>query len=255
MGRLRSSGLAAGPRKAAQVLPGARTGSEEVGVALLIASFRLLPPDPPSSKGQLDVPGAISVTAGVALLVYAVARAGDTLKVTEPALLFGAAVVLLGAFVARERRGAGPDSRPGPAQGPRHRGSQPDPDRGRRLQRRAGAAYDPLPAGGAGLSPLLTGLCFVPQAAGAFALAGPASRLVPALGPRRALAAGLSLALLALAENAVAVLAGSLPALLAGSFVLGIANRLSQVSSTLGRHPGASRRPVRGLGQRAADRH
>ena len=86
---------------------------------------------------------------------------------------------------------------------------------------------------GRGLSPLLTGLCFVPQAAGAFALAGPASRLVPALGPRRALAAGLSLALLALAGNAVAVLAGSLPALLAGSFVLGIANRISQVSSTL----------------------
>ena len=45
-----------------------------VGVALLIASFRLLPPDPPDSKGQLDVPGAILVTAGVALLVFAVAR-------------------------------------------------------------------------------------------------------------------------------------------------------------------------------------
>jgi hypothetical protein len=34
-----------------------------------------------------------------------------------------------------------------------------------------------------GLSPLLTGLCFVPQAAGAFALVGPAGRLVLALGP------------------------------------------------------------------------
>jgi Na+/melibiose symporter-like transporter len=86
---------------------------------------------------------------------------------------------------------------------------------------------------GRGLSRLLPGLCFVPQAAGAFALAGPASRLVPALGPRRALAAGLSLGLLALTGNAVAVLAGSLPGLLAGSFVLGLANRLSQVSSTL----------------------
>src|SRR5271165_3849137 len=103
---------------------------------------------------------------------------------------------------------------------------------------------------GRGLSPLLTGLCFVPQAAGAFALAGPASRFVPGLGPRRALAAGLSLALLALAGNAVAVLAGSLPALLAGSFVLGIANRLSQVASTLagtqGRSPpGPRARPAR----------
>ena len=85
---------------------------------------------------------------------------------------------------------------------------------------------------GRGLSPLLTGLCFVPQAAGAFVLSGPAW-LVPALGPRRALATGLSIALLALAGAAVAVLAGSLPALLAAMFVLGIANRLSQVSSTL----------------------
>ena len=81
-----------------------------VGLALLIASFRLLPPDQPSSKGQLDVPGAITVTAGVALLVYAVARAGDTRQLTQPGLLFGAAVVLLGAFGIRERRARAPIS-------------------------------------------------------------------------------------------------------------------------------------------------
>jgi len=86
---------------------------------------------------------------------------------------------------------------------------------------------------GRGLSPVLTGLCFIPQAAGAFALSGPAGRLVPALGPRRVLAIALSLALLALCGAALAVLAGSLPALLAAQFVLGIAARLSQVSSTL----------------------
>jgi EmrB/QacA subfamily drug resistance transporter len=204
-----------------------------VGVALLIASFRLLPPDPPSSKGQLDIPGAITVTAGVALLVYAVARAGDTLKVTQPALLFGAAVVLLGAFTARERRAQAPILDLALLK-----------DRGILGANLALITVGAFSAGqvllvtlylqeGRGLSPLLTGLCFVPQAAGAFALAGPAGRLVPALGPRRALAAGLSLALLALAGNAVAVLGGSLPGLLAGSFLLGIANRLSQVSSTL----------------------
>ena len=43
-----------------------------VGVALLVASMRLLPPDPPGRGGQLDVPGAITVTAGVALLVLVV---------------------------------------------------------------------------------------------------------------------------------------------------------------------------------------
>jgi MFS family permease len=80
---------------------------------------------------------------------------------------------------------------------------------------------------------VLTGLCFVPQAAGAFALSGPAGRFVPALGPRRALAIGLFTALLALVGAAAAVLAGSLPALLTAQFALGVANRLSQVASTL----------------------
>ena len=204
-----------------------------VGVALLVASFRLLPPDPPRSRGQLDVPGAILVTAGVALLVFAVARAGDTLRVTQPALLALAAVVLLGAFVVRERRARAPILDLALLK-----------DRGILGANLALIAIGAFSAGqvllvtlylqeGRGLSPLLTGLCFVPQAAGAFALSGPAGRLVPALGPRRALAAGLSLGLAALAGGAVAVLAGSLPALLAATFVLGIANRLSQVSSTL----------------------
>jgi hypothetical protein len=86
---------------------------------------------------------------------------------------------------------------------------------------------------GRGLSPVLTGLCFIPQAAGAFALAGPAGRFVPALGPRRALAIALSLALVSLAGSAASVLAGSLAGLLAAQFTLGIAARLSQISSTL----------------------
>ena len=86
---------------------------------------------------------------------------------------------------------------------------------------------------GRGLSPVLTGLCFIPQAAGAFALSGPAGRLVPAIGARRTLAIALSIALLGLAGAAVGVLAGSLPALLVAQFALGVAARLSQVASTL----------------------
>ena len=204
-----------------------------VGVALLIASMRLLPPDPPGRTGQLDVPGAITVTAGVALLVLAVARAGDTLQATQPALLAVAAVLLLGAFIARERRARSPLLNLALLK-----------DRGIAGANLALIAIGAFNAGqvllvtlylqqGRGLSPVLTGLCFVPQAAGAFALSGPASRLVPSLGPRRALAIALSIALLALAGAAVAVLTGSLPALLAAQFVLGIAARLSQVSSTL----------------------
>jgi MFS family permease len=204
-----------------------------VGVALLVASMRLLPPDPPGRGGQLDVPGAITVTAGVALLVLAVVRAGDTLQVTQPALLAAAAILLLGAFVARERRARSPLLDLALLK-----------DRGIAGANLALIAIGAFNAGqvllvtlylqqGRGLSPVLTGLCFVPQAAGAFALSGPASRFVPALGPRRALAIALSKALLALAGAAVAVLAGSLPALLAAQFVLGLAARLSQVSSTL----------------------
>ena len=52
---------------------------------------------------------------------------------------------------------------------------------------------------------MLTGLCFIPQAAGAFALSGPA----------------------------VSVLAGSLPGLLAGQFAVGVAAWFCQVASTL----------------------
>ena len=204
-----------------------------VGVALLIASMRLLPPHPPGRGGQLDVPGAITVTAGVALLVLAVVRAGDTLQATQPALLAVAAVLLLGAFIARERRARSPLLDLALLK-----------DRGIAGANLTLIAIGAFNAGqvllvtlylqqGRGLSPVLTGLCFVPQAAGAFALSGPASRLVPSLGPRRALAIALSMALLALAGAAIAVLAGSLPALLAAQFVLGLAARLSQVSSTL----------------------
>jgi len=204
-----------------------------IGIALLAASVRLLPADPPGRRGKLDVPGAVTATAGVALLVLAVVRAGDTLQATQPALLGGLAALLLAAFVIRERRAR-----------------EPLLDLALLKDRSIAGANLTLIAVGAfnaaqvllvtlylqegrGLSPVLTGLCFVPQAAGAFALSGPAGRLVPALGPRRALAIALSIALLALAGSAAAVLAGSLPGLLAAQFALGVAARLSQVASTL----------------------
>jgi len=204
-----------------------------IGITLLAASVRLLPPDPARSGRQLDVPGAVTVTAGVALLVLAITRAGDTLQVTQPLLLGAAAIVLLAAFAVRERRAR-----------------EPLLDLALLRDRGIAGANLTLITVGAfnagqvllttlylqeerGLSPVLTGLCFLPQAAGAFALSGPAGRFVPALGARRALAIALSLALLALAGTATAVLAGSLPGLLAAQFAIGVAARLSQVASTL----------------------
>ena len=204
-----------------------------VGVVLLFASWRLLPADPPRRPVRLDIAGALAVTAGVALLVLGVTRAGDTLQPTQPAVAVGAGLILLVAFVVREHKATAPLL---------------DLDL---LKDRAilGAnecllAYGACNAGavllvtlylqeGRDLRPLLTGLCFIPQAVGAFALAGPASKLVPALGPRRALAAGMSLGLLALVGSALSVAHGPLVGLLASLFVMGISARIVQVASTL----------------------
>jgi MFS family permease len=61
-----------------------------VGVVLFVASWRLLPTDPPRRSGSLDVAGALAATAGVALLVLGVTRVGDTLQPTQPAVAVGA---------------------------------------------------------------------------------------------------------------------------------------------------------------------
>jgi len=204
-----------------------------VGIVLVAASCRLLPLDPPRRGGQLDVPGAVTVTAGIGLLVLAVTQAGDTLRVAQPAIFGAAAIVALAAFVARERTAPAPLLSL-PALRDRHV---------------AGASLSLVAVGGfnasqvllsalylqegRGLSPVLAGVCFLPFAAGSFALSGPAGRLVPALGSRRGLSTGMALAVVSLAAAASAVLAGSLPGLLAGQFGIGVAARLCQVSGTL----------------------
>lgn len=204
-----------------------------VGVVLFVASWRLLPADPPRRAGRLDVAGALAVTAGVALLVLGVTRAGDTLQPTQPAVAVGAGLVLLIAFVVRERKAATPLLNLDLLK-----------DRGILGANQCLLAYGACNAAavllvtlylqeGRDLRPLLTGLCFIPQAVGAFALAGPASKLVPALGPRRALTAGMSLGLLALVGSALSVARGPLVGLLASLFVMGISGRIVQVASTL----------------------
>ncbi len=204
-----------------------------VGIGLFVASWRLLPADPPRQSGRLDVPGALAATVSVALIVLGVTRAGDTLEPTQPAVAVGAGLLLLVAFVIRERRAAAPLLSLDLLK-----------DRGILGANECLLAYGACNAGavllvalylqdGRGLRPLLTGLCFIPQAAGAFALAGPASKLVPVLGPRRALAAGMSLGLLALAGAALSVAHGSLGPLLAFLFVMGVSARIVQVASTL----------------------
>jgi EmrB/QacA subfamily drug resistance transporter len=204
-----------------------------IGLVLLVASFRLLPADAPGSAQQLDIPGAVSVTAGVALLVLAVARAGDTLRLTQPALIAGVGLLLLGAFVVRERAARTPLLDLALLK-----------DRGILGANLCLIGVGAYIAGdvilltlylqeGRHLSPVLTGLCFIPQAAGAFALSGPASTLVPKLGPRRSLTGAMCLGLFALVGTALGVGIGSLVVVLAAQFVLGLSARLSQVASAL----------------------
>jgi EmrB/QacA subfamily drug resistance transporter len=204
-----------------------------VGVVLFVASWRLLPADPPRRNGRLDFAGALAVTAGVALLVLGVTRAGDTLEPTQPAVAVGAGLILLLAFVSRERKVTMPLLNLDLLK-----------DRSILGANECLLAYGACNAGavllvtlylqeGRGLTPLLTGLCFIPQAAGAFALAGPASKLVPALGPRRALAAGMSLGLIALVGSALSIARGPMAGLLVSLFVMGISARIIQVASTL----------------------
>jgi hypothetical protein len=160
-------------------------------------------------------------------------RRGGIDRPTEPALAVGAALVLLAAFVVRERTTAAPLFDLDLLK-----------DRGILGANICLLAYGASNAGevllvtlylqeGRGLSPLFTGLCFIPQAAGAFALAGPASKIVPGLGPRRALAAGTSLSVLALVGSALSVGRGSLSGLLVALFIMGISARVVQVASTL----------------------
>ena len=224
-----------------------------VGIALFVASWRLLPADPPRRSGRLDVVGALAATASVALLVLGVTRVADTLAPTQPAVAVGAGLVLLVVFVVRERKAATPLLNLDLLK-----------DRGILGANECLLAYGACNAGaivlvtlylqeGRDLSPLLTGLCFVPQAAGAFALAGPASKLVPALGPRRALAAGMSLGLLALVGSALSIAHGPLVGLLSSLFVMGISARIVQVALDPRRNARTGGRTGRGLGQRRAD--
>ncbi|MEU9371975.1 MFS transporter [Streptomyces avermitilis] len=81
-----------------------------IAVAALIAAPRLLPADTPATgRGRIDVPGALTATGGLLLLVYAIAQApqyGWTSASTG--VLFAAAGLLLAAFAGIESRSRRP---------------------------------------------------------------------------------------------------------------------------------------------------
>ncbi|UWM49971.1 MFS transporter [Streptomyces carpaticus] len=81
-----------------------------VGIALMLPVRRLLPADRPATDGRgIDLPGAVTVTLGLALLAYALVNASETgRRATETLATGAAALVLLAVFAALERRAAHP---------------------------------------------------------------------------------------------------------------------------------------------------
>jgi hypothetical protein len=190
---------------------------------LLLACYWLLPASAPTREGGLDLPGAVTGTAGVALIVLAVAQAGDTLRVTGPLLLALAAVLLLVGFVLRERRAATPLLDLSLFADRGIRGRQPVPAVGRRIQRRPGTAFDAVPA--RRKPPFIGADRPVLPAAGGRGVPAirPASRMVHSLGPRRSLAISMVTALASLCGSAAAAVASnSIIALLAALLLMGV---------------------------------
>ncbi len=79
-----------------------------VGAAVVVAAWRAVPATP-VRRGAFDLAGAVSVTAGLVALVYAIVSAGEHGWGSARTLGFGAlGLALLAAFVAVERRARSP---------------------------------------------------------------------------------------------------------------------------------------------------
>jgi predicted MFS family arabinose efflux permease len=76
---------------------------------ILVAAIRLIPDSgrPERSTAGFDLPGALTVTGGMLLLVFAVVQSAE-LAATTTAALVAAGLALLAAFVAIERRSESP---------------------------------------------------------------------------------------------------------------------------------------------------
>ncbi|WP_189186122.1 MFS transporter [Streptomyces albiflavescens] len=80
-----------------------------VALIALAAAIRALPKDGPRTVGSYDLPGALTLVAGMLLLVYVVVEAPQKGWTTASTLVeFGLAAALLAAFVVIELRGAQP---------------------------------------------------------------------------------------------------------------------------------------------------
>jgi MFS family permease len=80
-----------------------------MAAAVLAAAIRLIPDADQRSAGRFDLAGAVSLTGGVLLLVFAVVRFGEPAAAAGPTIAaLAGSVALLAVFVAVERRSAEP---------------------------------------------------------------------------------------------------------------------------------------------------
>jgi EmrB/QacA subfamily drug resistance transporter len=197
-----------------------------VGVAALLLSLRYVPESRVASRG-VDVLGALSVTAGLTLLVYAIVRTQDYgwLSV-ETFAVAGAALALLAGFVVTELRSKAPLVRLSIFR--------------KRSLTSANAAMLAV-AGGMfavfyfaslyvqgtlGFSPVEAGLAFLPLTAGIILFSGLAQRAIAGIGVRWVAMIGMATAAIGLVLLSLAPVDGSyaadvLPGLLVMSAGLG----------------------------------
>jgi len=189
-------------------------------VAVTLLPVRCVPADRPDERRPLDAAGAVAVTAGLALLVVALAAApahGWAAPRTYGPGLLGLAA--LGIVAAIERR------QPSPLLPPRLVGRRAvlAPNGAVALQSMVGVAwlflltlyFQDL----RGHGPLATGLLFAPMTAASLAGAWLGGRLAATLGPRRTATAGLVLVGAGVAAMGLAVAPAALPAVVAGMVV------------------------------------
>jgi EmrB/QacA subfamily drug resistance transporter len=199
-----------------------------------LASGRWLPHEPRRGGERLDVVGAVTVTTGIAALLYASSE-GSTLGWGSPlvAAPITAGLVLLGGFVLHERR-------------------SPAPLVPLSALRRTPVAVSNLGflirSGNAGyaliltmylqamigLSPLQTGLCFVPLMLAAVVAAPISGRwVIPRLAPKLTSVVGMALQILGLSLMALATFDERIVAVILGSVVWAVGKVAADVAMTI----------------------
>jgi MFS family permease len=196
------AGFAAGGFSLGLVLGGLLTGVDwrwvffapvVLATLLLAVATRMIPRDVPAARGSgFDLPGAVLLTAGMLLAVLGVVRSPDVaLGVTLA--VGGAAVVVLAAFVAVERRARAPLVRLGLLR----RGTISRANAGAMLWAGAFVSFQFVAVlylqGLRGWSPIVTGLALLPVAIDAILAPTLTPRIVERFGAVPTVAAGMAL--------------------------------------------------------------